>query len=124
MKQLSCVFFVAISFAALVCAASTVSAQDFMKDMQQAARGMGYANGVYRSHKCKAFEIPALNLQHDIMEYYSFTSDDLEGKTEIGKSVNKGRAAAARDARYPREFCDRMEEVLGLWRSEVLPSPR
>jgi hypothetical protein len=110
--------------AALVLPIPIASAQDFPHDLQKAARGLGYANGVYRSRKCKDYEGPALTLEHDIMAYYSFTSDDLDGKTEIGKSVNKGRAAAGRDARHPQEFCDRMEEVLGLWRSEVLPSPR
>ena len=124
MASSNCSILKAISISMLVLAAPIASAQDFSKDFQKAARGMGYANGVYRNQKCKKYLIPALNLQHDIMVYYSFTSDDLEGKTEIGKSVNKGRAEALSDSRHPREFCDRMEEVLGLWRSEVLPSPR
>jgi hypothetical protein len=55
---------------------------------------------------------------------YHFTDDDLSGRTEIGKSVDLGRKHARQDARRPAEFCDRMEEVLSLWRSNVLPSPQ
>jgi hypothetical protein len=103
---------------------SFAAAQDFEHDRQKAARGLGYANGAYLSHKCKESETLAPQLQRDIMAYYHFTDDDLAGRTEIGKSVDLGRKHARQDARRPAEFCDRMEEVLSLWRSNVLPSPQ
>jgi hypothetical protein len=106
--------------APLVFVAATATAAD----REKAARGMGYANGVLQSHKCKDSEQMALNLRNDIMKFFAFTAADLEGTTEIGRSVSKGRANALKDARHPAEFCDRLEETLSLWRSEVLPSPR
>ena len=97
-------------------------------DRQKAARGMGYANYVGESKKCDGtITNQAIVLQNDIGTYYNFTHDDLLGTTEIGKAVRKGQAAARHDASHPEyrgEFCDRMDETLGLWRSDVLPSPK
>jgi hypothetical protein len=117
-------FFRAAAAVGLLAVATVAHGDDFQHDYEQAARGLGYADFVFQSGKCPEARDIALSLRTDIAAYYGFTASDIAGETEIGKSIAKGRANARKDARFPREFCERQDEVLGLWRSEVLPSPR
>ncbi len=97
-------------------------------DRAAAARGMGHANFVCESNRCgNAVATQAVTLQNDISEHCKFSYDDLLGKTAIGAEVRKGRASAQHDAAHPEykgQFCESMDEVLSLWRSSVLPSPK
>ncbi len=99
-----------------------------MAEPAKAARGMGYANYVYEKSRCDgAIKNEAVILQNDISNLYNFSYDDLLGKTAIGASVNQGRAAARNDEAHPQykgQFCDSMDEVLSVWRSDVMPSPK